>query len=155
MQGDIRKKPKPNSNVSQTFAIFHKAIPLALIFAGLWISTQTFARMCDYSSTLGPLWFRYGGRPIYRPWMLLAWAYKFSSWKPVHEYLYQASIWFGIFSGLALVLYLVLSFLRGIYSKTDNLYGTARWATVRDLRRNGLLFKGSHLWPDSQCPPAR
>lgn len=140
MQGDIRKKPKPNSNVSQTFAIFHKAIPLALIFAGLWISTQAFARMCDYSPILGPWWFCYGDSPVYRPWMLLAWAYKFLSWRPVHEYLYEASIWFGIFSGLALVLYLVLSFLRGIYAKTDNLYGTARWATVRDLRRNGLLF---------------
>ena len=140
MQNDIRKIPKPNSNVSQTFAIFHKAIPLALIFAGLWISTQAFAHMCDYSSLLGPWWFLYGPTPVYRPWMLLAWAYKFASWKPVHEYLYEASIWFGVFSAVGLVLYLILSFLRGGYAKRDNLYGTARWATIRDLRHNGLLF---------------
>ncbi len=111
-----------------------------LIFAGLWIATQTFARMCNYSSLLGPCWFLYDQVPVYRPWMLLGWAYKFASWKPVHEYLYKASIWFGVFSAIAVVLYLALSFLRGGYSKNDNLYGTARWATVRDLRRNGLLF---------------
>ncbi len=140
MQSNIRKKPKPNSNVNQTFAVFHKAIPLALIFAGLWVSTQAFAGMCNYSSVLGPCWFRYGPTPVYRPWMLLAWAYKFASWKPVHEYLYQASLYLLVFSAIALVTYLVLSFFRGLSSNTDNLYGTARWATVRDLRRNGLLF---------------
>ena len=140
MQSNIRNKPKPNSNVNQTFAVFHKAIPLTLIFTGLWISTQAFARMCDYSSILGPWWFRYGPTPVYRPWMLLAWAYEFIHWKPVHEYLYQASLYLLVFSGVALVTYLVLSFFRGGYSNTDNLYGTARWATIRDLRRNGLLF---------------
>ena len=140
MQSDTRKRPKPNPNSGQTFAVFHKVIPLSLIFAGIWISTQTFARMCNYSPLLGSCWFLYDQVPVYRPWMLLAWAYKFASWKPVHDYLYEASIWFGIFSALAVVLYLVLSFLRGGYSKNDNLYGTARWATIRDLRRNGLLF---------------
>jgi len=139
MRDEIRKRPKPNSNANQTFAIFHKAIPLGLIFSGLWISTQSFARMCDYSPVLGSYWFSYGPTPVYRPWMLLAWAYKFSTWQPVHDYLYQASIWLGAFSAVAIVLYLVLSFLRGVYAKQDNLYGTARWATIRDLRRNGLL----------------
>lgn len=140
MQSDIRKQLKPNLNAGQTFAVFHKLIPLSLIFVGLWISTQAFARMCNYSSLLGPCWFLYGQTPVYRPWLLLGWAYKFASWKPVHQYLYEASIWFGVFSALAVILYLVLSFLRGGYSKNDNLYGTARWATVADLRRNGLLF---------------
>ena len=140
MQSDIRKRPKPNPNAGQAFAIFHKLIPLSLIFAGLWISTQAFARMCTYSPALGPCWFFYGQTPVYRPWMLIAWAYKFASWKPVHEYLYKASIWFGVFSALAVILYLILSFLRGGYSRNDNLYGTARWATAADLRRNGLLF---------------
>ena len=140
MQSDLRKRPKPNPNAGQTFAVFHKLIPLSLIFVGLWISTQVFARMCDYSPTLGPCWFLHGQTPVYRPWMLLAWSYKFASWKPVHAYLYEASIWFGVSSVLAVVLYLILSFLRGGYSKNDNLYGTARWATVHDLRRNGLLF---------------
>ena len=141
MESDIRKRPKPNSNISQSFAVFHKAIPLALIFGGLWISTQAFARMCGYSPLLGPAWFHHGSTPIYYPWMLLAWGYKFVNWNPVHEYLYEASLWFGVFSALALALYLILSFLRGGYSKRDNLYGTARWATVRDLSRNGLLFE--------------
>ena len=142
MQSDIRKKPKPNPNVNQTFAIFHKAVPLALIFAGLWISTQAFARMCDYSSVLGPWWFRYHSTPVYRPWMLIAWAYKFISWKPVHDYLYQASLYLLVFSGIALALYLLLSFFRGVYPNPENLYGTARWATIGDLRRNGLLVGG-------------
>ena len=82
MESDIRKRPKPNSNVSQSFAVFHKAIPLALIFFGLWISTQAFARMCGYSPLLGPPWFLYGSTPMYYPWMLLAWAYKFSIGSP-------------------------------------------------------------------------
>jgi len=141
MQDDIRKRPKCNSNAGQTFAVFHKAIPLALVSCGLWISTQSFARMCSYSPILGPCWFLYGPTPVYHPWMLLAWAYKFSTWRPVHEYLYEASIWFGLFSAAAIILYLVLSFLRGLNTKSDNLYGTARWATLRDLRRNGLLFE--------------
>ena len=101
MQSDIRRKPKPSPNVNQTFAILHKAVPLALVFAGLWISTQAFARMCDYSTVLGPWWFRYHSTPVYRPWMLLAWAYKFISWKPVHDYLYQASLYLLVFSGIA------------------------------------------------------
>ena len=84
MHDEIRKRPKPNSNLNQTFAIFQKAIPLALIFSGLWISTQSFARMCDYSPILSAYWFFYGSTPVYRPWMLLAWAYKFSTWQPVH-----------------------------------------------------------------------
>jgi type IV secretion system protein VirD4 len=140
MQRDTRKDQRLPSQAFQPFAIFHKLIPLSLIFSGLWLSTQRFAQLCCYSSSLGPVWFERGSTPVYRPWMFLAWAYKFIDWPPVHDYLWQASIWFGAFSVLAIIVYLLLSFFRGRSSGAENLYGTARWATISDLRRNGLLF---------------
>src|SRR5258706_12206843 len=104
MQHDLRARPKPSSTPFQAFAVFHKLVPLAIVFAGLWLSTQSFARLCAYSPALGPSWLTSRGVPVYRPWMFLAWSYKFVDWPPVHGLLWQASIWFGAFSAIAIVL---------------------------------------------------
>ena len=124
MQSDIRKRPKPNPNAGQTFAVFHKADSTLADLRWPLDLHSVFRPNVQLLLLLGPCWFLYGETPVYRPWMLLAWAYKFASWKPVHEYLYEASIWFGVFSALAVVLYLVLSFLRGGYPRTTT--STAR-----------------------------
>ena len=98
MQSNIRKKPKPNPNVNQTFAILHKAVPPPWLLpaSGYPPRLRPNVRLLYRP---WPLVVSLSLNAAYCPWMLLAWAYKFISWKPVHD-LYQASLYLLVFSGI-------------------------------------------------------
>jgi type IV secretion system protein VirD4 len=57
----------------------------------------------------------------------------------INGVLFHVYFYLGVFTGVAVLTYFVLAALRtwGL-NKNDNLYGTARWATEKDLKRFGL-----------------
>lgn len=135
----VRSKPVKTGNSNQMFAFLHIGIPLLILFIGIFISTQLFAEFQNYDSWLMPPLFHFGGRPVYAPWMLFAWSLKLDM-NMFSDPRLITTLYPFVFSAFAcLVVFFGMSLGRSMFTKNENLYGTARWATEKDLRLNGLF----------------
>ena len=111
-------------------------IVFAIVLAGLWAATQWAAAMLAYQPELGPPWAMIGGLPVYRPWALFAWWYHFDAYAP-HVFdkagmLAGASGFFGCGAAVAGSLW------RARQANNVTTYGSARWASPREIDRAGL-----------------
>jgi len=136
----FRSKPKLQTGLA--FSISHKLIPLFLCIGSIWYSTQKVCFLLSYDPSLvGNPWFIFYGYPLYYPFLLPLLIIKFvgSSNGFIGNALSIASTYMfgGIF--LSVFIYFVLSFIRSIDKSDSPLYGTARWGTKKDLKKNGLL----------------
>jgi len=122
-------------------------IVFAIMIAGLWAATQWAAAMLGYQPQLGPAWFEFSGMPVYRPWQLFAWWYHYEAYAPeVFDkagMLAAASGFFGCAAAIGGSLW------RARQSRHVTTYGSARWASAREIRRAGLrrdagVFLGRH-----------
>lgn len=137
----IREKPKAANNSDAIFGVFHKAFPLFIILASFSVASTMFASAYpDFASTT-PV-FYWGNAPVYWPWQYIIWYAQLYSFESVKDDVYTifepSSVAIVVGAGLAIVMYFVLSYMRGLQHRFDPLYGTARWATLKDLRRLGL-----------------
>jgi type IV secretion system protein VirD4 len=111
-------------------------IVLAIIVLGLWAATQWAAAMLGYQPELGMPWFELGRMPFYRPWSLFAWWYHYEAYAPdVFDRagtLAGASGFFGCAGAIGGSLWRARQ--RGLVTT----YGSARWASAREIRRAGL-----------------
>lgn len=112
-------------------------IVFAIMTLGVWTATQWAAAMLGYQAALGPAWFIVGGWPVYRPWALFVWWFHFEAYAP-HVFdkagaLAGASGFLGCGSAIAGSLW------RSRYSGNVTTYGSARWATPREIARAGLM----------------
>ncbi|MDR2865558.1 MAG: type IV secretory system conjugative DNA transfer family protein [Spirochaetaceae bacterium] len=140
----LRKKPKDIEN-ERTFSFFFKIITFVIIISGLWIGAQAFAKSVNYAQEwvgkpMSVIRHPLSGEPypLYYPWSLLWWMLLFYKKWEVHGYLYSASKIAGFMSLLAIIFYLFVSFVI-IRGRAQNIFGTARWGTKRDLEKAGLL----------------
>ncbi|MET0309329.1 MAG: conjugal transfer protein TraG [Sphingomonas sp.] len=111
-------------------------IVFAIMMLGVWAATQWAAAMLAYQPELGPAWFLVGGYRVYRPWALFAWWFHFDAYAP-HVFdkagtLAGASGFFGCAAAI------LGSLWRSRHAKTVTTYGSARWATPREVRAAGL-----------------
>ncbi len=140
----IRGKPT-SGNREQLFAALNKLNTFFLIFLGLWVSTQ----YCAYLFGYNPEFVGYpafiirhprlphGSYPVYLPWMYFSWL--FTHIKKYSDIIQKAlRPWLGISFG-AIVLYTVITYFRGFRQSAENVFGTARWGTKKDLKTEGLL----------------
>ena len=111
-------------------------IVLAIVLAGVWAATQWAAAMLAYQPQLGPAWFMLGDIPVYRPWSLFAWWYHFDAYAPI---VFDKAGTLAAASGfVGCTAAIVGSLWRARQSRQVTTYGSAHWASSRDVRRAGL-----------------
>ncbi|MBB5684976.1 conjugal transfer protein TraG [Sphingobium boeckii] len=108
----------------------------AIVILGVWFATQWAASMLAYQPELGAPSFLIGDMPVYQPWALFAWWYHFDAYAP-HVFdkagaLAGASGFIGCGAAIAGSLW------RARQSCMVTTYGSARWATSREIKAEGL-----------------
>jgi type IV secretion system protein VirD4 len=113
------------------------AVVFAIVGLGLWAGTQWAAAMLAYQPRLGPAWFDLLGLPVYRPWQLFVWWYQFDAYAP--EVFDKAGMLAASGGALGCGAAILGSLWRARQVGRVTTYGSARWATRREVRRAGLL----------------
>ncbi|MGF1623962.1 MAG: conjugal transfer protein TraG [Alphaproteobacteria bacterium] len=112
-------------------------VVFAIVLATTWGATQWTAWRLGYQSQLGTPWIELGGLPLYPPPAFFWWWFSYDAYAPhifVEGGVIAAS---GGFAAIAVAV--ALSVWRARAAKTVDTYGSARWATVREIRAAGLL----------------
>jgi len=108
---------------------------VALAF--VWGATQWVAWRLGFQAQLGTAWFELGGRPVYPPPAFFWWWYWFDAYAP-RVFVEGAII--AMAGGFATIgIAIILSVLRAREADDVTTYGSARWATEKELRGAGLL----------------
>jgi type IV secretion system protein VirD4 len=114
---------------------------VVLVFAiatlAIWDATQWAAHALGYQAALGAPWFFAFGHPIYRPWLLFPWWFAYNAYAPLIFNKAGAIAASGGLLGAAAAI--VASVWRGRQSRLVTTYGSAHWASRRDLHTAGLL----------------
>ena len=112
-------------------------VVFATVLASIWFATQWAAAQLAYQPELGAPWFRAFGVPFYRPWALFSWWFHFDAYAP-HVFDKAGAIaGGGGFAGCATAI--AGSLWRARQRRRVTTYGSARWATQREIRRAGLF----------------
>jgi len=111
-------------------------IVFAIMMLGVWTATQWAAAMLGYQPELGPAWFSIDGYRFYKPLALFGWWFHYDAYAP-HVFdkagmLAGASGFFGCAAAIAGSLW------RSRHAKNVTTYGSARWATPREVHAAGL-----------------
>lgn len=127
-------------------------IVLIVIVLTQWFATQWTAEALGYQPALGAPWFAVGDRPVYLPWRLFQWWYAYEAYAP--EVFGTAGL-IAASGGLFGILVAVAgSVIRSRDARFVTTYGSARWATVKDMRQHKLFrpdgvflgrYRGSYL----------
>jgi type IV secretion system protein VirD4 len=122
-------------------------IVLAIMVLGVWTATQWAAAMLAYQPQLGVPWFFLGDFPVYRPWALFPWWYHYEAYAP--EVFDRAGTLAGTSGFLGCAAAIAGSLRRARQSRFVTTYGSARWATEKEIARAGLfgeagVFLGRH-----------
>jgi type IV secretion system protein VirD4 len=111
-------------------------IVFAIVLAGVWAATQWAAAMLAYQPELGAPWAIVAGLPIYRPWALFAWWYHFGAYaEAVFD---KAGMLAGTSGFIGCGAAVAGSLWRARQSNNVTTYGSARWATAREIDAAGL-----------------
>jgi len=143
----LRRKPGQN-NRNVLFDLTNFIIPAFLIITGLIVATQEFAFLMNYEPS-------YVGNPVfimpfkfllpkgycfYSPLMATLSLSAGSTDEAINNAVLPTVFYFLAFTVAAVVSFFLVSTIRGWnMNKNDNLYGTARWGTEKDLDKFGLL----------------
>ncbi len=119
------------------FLIGQIAVVFAIMLAGLWLATQWAASMLAYQPELGTAWFRVGGLSVYHPWALFWWWYSYDAYAP--EIFDKAGMLAGASGFLGCGSAVVGSLWRARQKGIVTTYGSARWASRREVAKAGLL----------------
>jgi type IV secretion system protein VirD4 len=111
-------------------------IVFAIVIAGVWLATQWTASALGYQIRLGAPWFDAFGLPIYLPWRLFQWWYAFDPYAP--QIFQRGGIIAASGSLVGAATAIGLSMVRARQSKLVTTYGSARWATLREIVRAHL-----------------
>jgi type IV secretion system protein VirD4 len=111
-------------------------IVFAIVIAGVWAATQWAAAELAYQPELGAPWFRLFGAPIYRPWSLFGWWYSYDAYAP--HIFDRAGMVAGASGFVGCGAAVAGSLWRARQSANVTTYGSARWASAREIERAGL-----------------
>lgn len=113
-------------------------VVLAIIVASIWIATQWAAAQLAYQTELGAPWFVAFGQPIYHPWSIFPWWFSFDAYAPIIFGEAGAIAATGGFIGCGAAIF--GSLWRARQSNKVTTYGSARWATHRDVAAANSLM---------------
>jgi type IV secretion system protein VirD4 len=108
-----------------------------IVLTGLWGATQWTAASLAFQAQLGPPWFQIAGYPLYPPPAFLWWWYSYDAYAP---HIFLTGGYIAASSGfVAVIVSIAMSVWRAREAKNAQTYGSARWATYREVRSAGLL----------------
>jgi type IV secretion system protein VirD4 len=108
-----------------------------VVLAFLWAATEWAAWRLGFQSQLGPAWFMIWRWPIYEPFALFIWWFRFDAYAPA---IFMQGGGIAASGGIAaMVIAIVLSVWRAKEAQHVTTYGSARWADTSEVRRAGLL----------------
>jgi type IV secretion system protein VirD4 len=108
---------------------------VALLF--VWAATQWVAFRLGFQAQLGLPLIALFGVPIYRPWQVFSWWYWYDAYAP-RVFMEGAAI-AGAGGTAAIAVAIVLSVLRAREASDVTTYGSARWASSKDIDAAGLF----------------
>ena len=115
---------------SQIFAVF------GMTLAGIWAATQWTAGALAYQSELGQPWFWLGPWPIYPPPAFFWWWFAYDAYAPT---IFETGAFIAVSGAMAAVVVAVaMSVWRAREEKKSETYGSARWASEKEIRKAGL-----------------
>jgi type IV secretion system protein VirD4 len=138
----LREKPAGVSG-EQRLSFLFKMITIVIIFIGIQAAVQSFARGVGYD----PRWVgepaqlvTVGGKQIriYSFWKLFYWTLMYYKRLDIHPLLFASWKITGYTSMTAIAFYLLLEFVL-VRNRRQNIFGTARWASRKDLEKAGIL----------------
>jgi len=132
--------PDPAGNVAAMtptkLLIGQILIVFAIVIAGLWLATQWAAAMLAYQPELGRPWAILGSHSLYRPWALFGWWYHYGAYaEPVFD---KAGMIAGASGFVGCGAAIAGSLWRARQSNNVTTYGSARWASAREVGDAGL-----------------
>jgi type IV secretion system protein VirD4 len=111
-------------------------VVFAIVIAGIWLATQWTAAQLAYQLELGSAWFTLFDWPIYRPWAIFPWWFHYEAYAP--EIFDKAGMLAGASGFLGCGAAIAGSLWRARQQRHVTTYGSARWATTREVNRAGL-----------------
>lgn len=113
------------------------AVVFGIVTLALMLATQWTAASLGYQAELGMPWTVVRGLPLYQPWQFFVWWFEFDAYAPD---VFQRGAFVAASGGVTGALAAIIgSVWRARQAKLVTTYGSARWATTRDLKRSGLL----------------
>ena len=112
-------------------------VVFAIVLATTWAATEWTAWRLAFQLELGPPWFAIAGVPLYSPPAFFWWWYHFDAYAPTVFMEGAVIASSGGFASIALAI--GLSVWRAREAKSITTYGSARWATQREIGAAGLL----------------
>lgn len=112
-------------------------VVFSAVLAGIWSATQWTAAALGYQPELGPHWIMLGPWPIYPPYSFFWWWFSFDAYAPG---IFDRGAYIAISGvGVAITAAMGMSVWRAREIKNAETYGSARWATQREVKAEGLL----------------
>lgn len=112
-------------------------VVLGIVVSGVWFATQWTAAQFGHHAQLGAPWFVLLDVPIYHPWRLFEWWYFYDAYAPQ---VFVRGGFMAACSGLGAVVAAVgMSVWRSRQARQVTTYGSARWASMREIDSGGLL----------------
>ena len=138
----VRDDPKSYSKYYLLRAL-NWIIPICIVIIGLFISTQKFAAMMNYDERVvgKPLKILLTGYRLYNPLVFLLGVFKYAFVEGYTDYFYKALPPIGVSFAISVLIHFTTSLIFNSHQKNQNVYGTARWGTKKDLKEVGHLQK--------------
>lgn len=119
-------------------------VVFAIVIIGVWAATQWCAVMLAYQARLGPAWFMLFDWPIYKPWQLFDWWYRYEAYAP--QVFDKAGMLAGTSGFMGCAAAVAGALWRARQSRLVTTYGSSRWATLKEIREAELFrFSGVFL----------
>ncbi len=113
------------------------AVVLGIVVVSTWGATQWTAAAFGYQQRLGEPWFLIVGYPVYLPWRLFEWWFAYEAYAPE---IFEEGGAIAAAGGIAGALFAIVnSVWRARQSQLVTTYGSARWATVKEIKAAGLF----------------
>jgi type IV secretion system protein VirD4 len=116
---------------------------LSIMLGGNWAATQYLAARFGYDQQLGTPFQQLGTTPIYEPFHWVLWIIRYAAIEDpaIRHVVYTgAGIAVGsMFTAMMLSIFINLYHNKNLLDNTEDLHGSARWATTKDLQETGLL----------------
>ena len=112
-------------------------VVLLIVFAAIWAATQWTAWRLGYQPQLGEPWLQLASLPLYPPPAFFLWWYWFDAYAP--KIFIEGAVIASSGGFAAIAIAIGLSVWRAHEAKEAVTYGSARWASAREVQAAGLL----------------
>ncbi|MGY3610476.1 MULTISPECIES: conjugal transfer protein TraG [unclassified Bradyrhizobium] len=112
-------------------------VVFGIVVASTWGATQWTAAALGFQERLGEPWFSLSGYPIYLPWRLFEWWFAYEAYAPE---IFEEGGTIAAAGGIAGALFAIVnSVWRARQNQLVTTYGSARWATAKEIKTAGLF----------------